>query len=315
MTKNSAETSSKPSSLHPAYSVTNIQTKIRTLDGTKVTYSSWVKLFRLHAVAYKVSEHITDTPAPATTSADYEAWKELDALVLQWIYSTMSDDLLTRILDTKATAYSTWSKLEKIFLSNKKARAAALETKFCNLTLGACASDEEYCQRLTDLANQLADVDQPVTESRLVLQLVRGLPEEYNTTAALINQNGVDWDQAITMLNGEVLRIEARQGSPSTVLAAPAAPAPPAPANNNNNNPQPPHAQYAAFPQAHYASQSPHGGYNALCPSDLSAAFANMQVNQPNSSWTSDVMDTRAESHVTHNPGSSSYPMHVAFSP
>ncbi|XP_022030602.1 uncharacterized protein LOC110931519 [Helianthus annuus] len=173
-----AESSDKPTPLHPAYSVTNIQTKIRTLDGSKVTYSSWVKLFRLHIVAYKVSDHIDGADPPADTSPDYAQWKELDALVLQWIYSTVSDDLLNRILDTNATNKTVWKKLEKIFLSNKKVRAAALETKFCNLTLTACTSVEDYCQRLSNLANQLSDVDQPVSDSRLVLQLVRGLPAE-----------------------------------------------------------------------------------------------------------------------------------------
>lgn len=54
----------KATVLHPAYTVTNIQTKIRTLDGTKVTYSSWTKLFRLHAKAYKVLNRIDGTPAP-----------------------------------------------------------------------------------------------------------------------------------------------------------------------------------------------------------------------------------------------------------
>ncbi|XP_076914474.1 uncharacterized protein LOC143573494 [Bidens hawaiensis] len=206
MTKtDSAESSTtKPEPLHPAYSVSNIQSKIRTLDGIKVTYSAWVRLFRLHAVAYKVSHHIDDSAPPAETSPEYAQWKELDALVLQWIYSTVSDDLLKRLINTTA-------------------RAAALETKFCTLTLAACSSVEDYCQQLSDLANQLADVDQPVSDSRLVLQLVRGLPVEYNTTASLINQQGVDWDQAITMLQDEVIRIEAQKGSQNTVLATTAA--------------------------------------------------------------------------------------------
>ncbi|KAF5820702.1 hypothetical protein HanXRQr2_Chr01g0005151 [Helianthus annuus] len=170
MTKDSVDQQPpKTQSLHPAYTVTNIQSKIRTLDGTNVTYSQWIRLFRLHAVAYKVSHHIDGTPPPASTSADHDAWKEIDALVLQWIFSTISDDILKRVMDgTVASAQAAWSKLEKIYLSNKKARAAALETKFCNLTLSACASVEDYCQRLTDLANQLADVDVSVTKSRTV---------------------------------------------------------------------------------------------------------------------------------------------------
>ncbi|XP_035845684.1 uncharacterized protein LOC110934189 [Helianthus annuus] len=170
--KENIEQLPKPQPLHPAYSVTNIHSKIRTLDGTNVTYSQRIRLFKLHAVAYKVMNHIDGTAPPASTSADHEAWKELDALVLQWIFSTISDDLLKRVMDSNTvTAHAAWSKLEKICLSNKKARAASLETKFCNLTLSACSSVEDYCQRLTDLANQLVDVDVTITESRLVLQL------------------------------------------------------------------------------------------------------------------------------------------------
>nr|XP_043630173.1 uncharacterized protein LOC122601482 [Erigeron canadensis] len=189
-----AEPSQKPVPLHPAYSVTNIQTKIRTLDGSKVTYSSWIKLFKLHAVAYKVSDHLDETEPPPETSADYASWKEIDALVLQWIYSTISDNLLVRVLETDSTARDAWVKIEKIFLSNKKARAAALETKFVNLTLSACSSLDDYCQQLQDLANQLGDVD----------------------------QLNADWDLAQTMLKDEVIRQAARQ-SPSSVLITPQA--------------------------------------------------------------------------------------------
>ncbi|KAL8251975.1 hypothetical protein R6Q59_035668 [Mikania micrantha] len=194
----SSSSDSKPSPLHPAYSVNNIQSKIRTLDDTTVTYSSWVKLFKFHSVAYRVLDHIDNTPPPLPTDPTFLVWKELDPLVSQWIYSTVSDDLLVCILDTEATARTTWLKLEKIFLRNKKAKAAALETKFVTLTLASCSSVEDYCKKLQDLANQLTDVDQLVTESRLVLQLVRGLSPEFSPTAALINSQNADWDLAKT---------------------------------------------------------------------------------------------------------------------
>ncbi|KAI3783652.1 hypothetical protein L1987_42738 [Smallanthus sonchifolius] len=224
--------------LHPAYSVTNIQSKIRTLDGTKVTYSSWVKLFKFHAIAYKVLDHLDDTPTPASTDPNYDVWKELDALVSQWIYSTVSDDLLTRILDIESTARETWLKLEKIFLSNKQAKAAALDARFVNLTLAACTSVDDYCQQLKEIANQLVDVDQPVTDKRLVLQLVRGLSTEFDTTAQLIHSQAADWDLARTMLHDEVLRREARQQKSTSVLVAPAAPT--SQLNQNPTNTQQP---------------------------------------------------------------------------
>ncbi|XP_022024817.1 uncharacterized protein LOC110925156 [Helianthus annuus] len=216
----SSDSDSKPNLLHPAYSVTNIQSKIRTLDGTTVPYSAWVKIFKLHVVAYKVSAHIDGTAARSKTDPTYESWLKLDALVLQWIWSTVSDDLLPRVMDSDGTARGAWVKLEKIYLSNKKARAAALVTKFVNLTLTACSSLDAYCQKLKELANQLEDVDQPISESRLVLQLVRGLPQEFDTTASLINSTNDDWDQARSMLTDELIRIEARISNSSSVMVA-----------------------------------------------------------------------------------------------
>ena len=59
---------------------------------------------------------------------------------------------------------------------------------------------EEYCQKLKDIADQLSDVKSLVSENRLVLQLVRGLPPEYDTIAAYINQALPDWETAQRML-------------------------------------------------------------------------------------------------------------------
>ncbi|XP_023744537.1 uncharacterized protein LOC111892720 [Lactuca sativa] len=148
--------------LHPVYTVANIQHKVRVLDGLKVSYSSWVKLFQLHAKGYKVMAHIDGTKPPAETDPEYESWSEIDAIVLQWIYGTLSDDLLTRVLETQSTAREAWCCIQTIFLNNKGSRAAALEHEFNNLTLKAMPSLEAYCQKLKELGDRLNDVDCPV---------------------------------------------------------------------------------------------------------------------------------------------------------
>ncbi|KAL7597294.1 uncharacterized protein LOC111911387 [Lactuca sativa] len=206
--------------LHPAYTVTNIQTKIRTLDGVKVTYSSWIKLLRLHAKAYKVLDHINGTPAPKETDPTYLQWMEIDALVLQWIYNKLSDEHMVRILENDTTAQDAWNKLKINFLNNKGSRVAALKQEFSNLTLAACSSMEANYQKLKDLADQLEDVDNPVTEARLVLQMVRGLPPEFDVIGAYINQSSPSWETARSMLQLEEHRKIARQNQTHTVLAA-----------------------------------------------------------------------------------------------
>lgn len=66
--------SDKVHPLHLVYIVTNIQDKVCVLDGVKVRYSSWVKLFKLHAKGYKVLNHIDDTPPPDLTEPTYMSW-------------------------------------------------------------------------------------------------------------------------------------------------------------------------------------------------------------------------------------------------
>ncbi|XP_022004618.1 uncharacterized protein LOC110902214 [Helianthus annuus] len=131
--------------LLPAYTITNIQNKVRILDGTKVTYSSWVKLFTSHA------------------------WR------------TLSDELLVRVLKTESTAREARVRISKL----------------------STPSLEAYCQRLRELADMLDVFESPVPESLLILQLVRGLPPEYDTTASLISQNLPSWEDATGMLQLE----------------------------------------------------------------------------------------------------------------
>lgn len=46
-----------------------------------------------------------------------------------------------------------------------------------------------YCQELKNLSNQLANVDAPVTNDRLVLQLIAGLNDSYENIATLLQQS------------------------------------------------------------------------------------------------------------------------------
>ena len=74
-----------------------------------VQYGTWAELFKVHARSHKVIDHIIppekgkEKKAPETDS-EKELWTTLDATVLQWIYSTISSDLLTTILEPDSTA-------------------------------------------------------------------------------------------------------------------------------------------------------------------------------------------------------------------
>ena len=194
---------------HPALAVSNIRNHIPIiLEMEKDQYGTWAELFRIHARSHRVLHHIVPsagTTPPASTDNEYEQWTTLDATVLQWIYSTISTDLLTTILEPNSTAIEAWNRLEAIFQDNQNARAVTLEQEFSNTRMEDFPNVSAYCQRLKMLSNQLRNVGSPVNNHRLVLQLISGLPEAYRSVATLIRQSNplLAFYQARSMLTLE----------------------------------------------------------------------------------------------------------------
>ncbi|XP_047306424.1 uncharacterized protein LOC124909835 [Impatiens glandulifera] len=116
--------------VHPATIVSNIKACIPiTLDYEGKQYNSWSTLFQLHCRANMVINHIqplTVNPSvavPAPTESEKALTQRLDDIVRQWIYGTISNDLLNSILDPDDSAVDAWNRLQQFFLNNKSARA------------------------------------------------------------------------------------------------------------------------------------------------------------------------------------------------
>ncbi|VFQ62377.1 unnamed protein product [Cuscuta campestris] len=60
-----------------------------------------------------------------------------------------------------------------------------LEQRFYNIVKGA-STIATYCQTLRNIADWLDDVDAPVTKNQLVLQTLRGLPEDLGSQASFL---------------------------------------------------------------------------------------------------------------------------------
>ncbi|WOG91879.1 hypothetical protein DCAR_0311134 [Daucus carota subsp. sativus] len=198
-------------SFHPALAVTNIKNQVPlTLDIEKVQYSSWTELFK------------------CTADIDDQLWKRLDYIVKQWIYGTISEDLLQTILVPDSTAQECWDRLRDIFQDNKHTRAVYLENKFVNTFLKDFPNISAYCQQLKSLSDQLANVGNKVSDTKLVLRLCAGLTREYNMVAMMIQQSDPlpTFNKARSMLCLEETS-RSRQSSDSSagsVLVAPSVP-------------------------------------------------------------------------------------------
>lgn len=163
---------------HLALVVSNIKNHIPIiLEMETDHYSAWAELFKLHARSHRVLSHILPTGKEKAPSTDEEKalWSTLDATVLQWVYATISTDLLHTIIEEDISAKEAWDRLRNLFQDNKNSRAVALEHDFSHVKMRDFPNASAYCQRLKTLADQLKSVGAPVTDNRLVLH--RGIQE------------------------------------------------------------------------------------------------------------------------------------------
>ncbi|KAL2896661.1 Retrovirus-related Pol polyprotein from transposon TNT 1-94 [Bienertia sinuspersici] len=170
--------------INPATLVTNIKTHVPIVleyDGSQ--YNNWSTLFKPYLVIDQITpvatESESDKEKPATNSSDAALWQRLDDIVRQWIYGTISSDLLNSIIDPDDKAIDTWNRLETFFHNNKSARALNLDAQFTNTNLEQFDGAKPYFTRLKTLADSLRNVSDKVSDNRMALQLLKGLLEEY----------------------------------------------------------------------------------------------------------------------------------------
>ncbi|XP_071739610.1 uncharacterized protein [Rutidosis leptorrhynchoides] len=154
---------------------------------------------KIHCRAYDVIDHIIPPPTAdsgASTATNTDAIStalrsRLDAIVLQWIYGTISTDLMTTIMaddQTTETAAQAWSTIQNVFQDNKNTRALYLQRQFTNIKLDDFTNVPDYCQEIKNLADQLNNVGDKVSDKRMVLQLIACLNDSFDTVGTYFTQ-------------------------------------------------------------------------------------------------------------------------------
>ncbi|MCI39224.1 hypothetical protein A2U01_0060455, partial [Trifolium medium] len=118
-----------------------------------------------------------------------ELWNRLDAVVLQWMYATVTQEILNFILVIDDFAEACWNRIAAMFKDNNHSREVQLENQFNNTNLEGFPSTKAYCNRLKLLCDQLANVDSPVSNTRLVLKMIFGLTDAYAGFVTYIQQH------------------------------------------------------------------------------------------------------------------------------
>ncbi|VFQ83237.1 unnamed protein product [Cuscuta campestris] len=169
-------TSSSPTPHLAFTTISNVKLHVPILlSFSEPNYKKWSRLFLLLIRRFSLGDFLTGKSSPS--SADDSEWFQLDALIQGWILSTVNDEICDLVLSTTNSASELWKAIYNIFHDNKPARAMQLEHQFRTTTKGPL-SIAAYCQTLWNLADWLDDVDAPVSEQQLVLQVLRGLPDD-----------------------------------------------------------------------------------------------------------------------------------------
>jgi hypothetical protein len=112
----------------------------------------------------------------------------MDCVVVSWIFNTISTDLLDVIHERDGiTTRAAWLEIEQQFLNNRESRAMLLDAEFRTISQGALSIDD-YCHKMKNMANALADLGEPISDRTLVLNILCVLNERFQFMAQLVTR-------------------------------------------------------------------------------------------------------------------------------
>ncbi|XP_071686916.1 uncharacterized protein [Rutidosis leptorrhynchoides] len=234
-----------PSKYDKVYTVTSVTHLIPIkLDLAKLNYTHWSTLFSNHCAAFNVDSFLKTA---TTSEPPTDDWKKVDAVVMGWIFLTISEPLLERLLNSHpASSHDAWEFLKKIFHDNKRSKTVELTAELRALTIGELTA-EAYFRKIDSIASLLDNLGSHIEDDELVTYAINGLNDRFPHATHIIlhSKPFPDFDTVRSMIMLEEMQFQRKtrsshemQGNPSapTVLVAQAVSSPPP--RNQSNAPQ-----------------------------------------------------------------------------
>ena len=131
---------------------------------------------------------------------DAIANNEEDYAVRNWLYDSITEDVLDFTMTANQTARELWDAIANHFQANKAPRAIYLSHAFHTLPQGDM-SVHDYAQAMKKATEALRDVNKPVAESEMVLNFITNADPRYNTTGEIIaSEAGMTFSKAVDRL-------------------------------------------------------------------------------------------------------------------
>jgi hypothetical protein len=160
-------------------------------------------------VCTRVPPQFVDDEARRTgiVNPDYTIWRNRDQLLLSWLQSTLTGEILSRMLGC-VHAYELWDRLCKYFHKQTRARARHLRVELRAHSLDG-SPIKEYLLRIRRTIDELASIGDAIPASHHIDVILEGLPSDYAPVVSVIESRFdlLDLDEVEVLLLAHELRL------------------------------------------------------------------------------------------------------------
>ena len=176
-------------------------------------YQLWKFQMRTAFVAHDlldIAEGREVKPDPATqeNAMQRSAWIKKDAKAMFFLSASMEYNQLEYLL-TCSSASEMWSKLSRIHERKSASNKLALTTKFHEYRMASGDTISQHIAKVENIARQLKDIDEAVSETMIMAKILSTLPMKYNAFVSAWESVAAE-AQTLANLRKRLLREESR---------------------------------------------------------------------------------------------------------
>ncbi|MCI09024.1 retrovirus-related pol polyprotein from transposon TNT 1-94, partial [Trifolium medium] len=149
-----------------------------------------------------------DDHATATLNPEFRKWRQKDQMLMSWIQTTISSEILARVVGCNHT-FELWNKILSYFQKQMRAKARQLRVELRSTKLED-RTVKEYLLRIRLLIDNLTAIGDLVPLNHHLDIILEGLPSDFNSVISVIESNfdSMDMDEAEALLLAHETRLE-----------------------------------------------------------------------------------------------------------
>ena len=128
---------------------------------------------------------VTSSMGDSISNPDFHTRMRVDQSIRSWIFTALSYEVLIDVCDCP-TSYHIWSPLNQCFIHSSMALALELKRMLTNIRKRDSQPMDTYLREIKTIADNLASVNKPVSQSDLVHYTLMGLGRNYETWLPLL---------------------------------------------------------------------------------------------------------------------------------